>query len=61
MAACIAEGDFTAPTSYDVLKSIGNRVHIWHTEDDPIVPFAVGQELSRTLPDAVFHPFSPLR
>jgi predicted alpha/beta hydrolase family esterase len=55
MAACISEGDFTAPTNYDFLASLGDKVHIWHAEDDDIVPFAVGEELSKHLPETVTH------
>ena len=61
VAACIAEGDFSTPTNYEFLKHLGNRVHIWHAEDDPVVPFTIGQELSLVLPDAIFHPFAPDR
>jgi hypothetical protein len=45
IAACISEGDFTAPTNYDFLASLRNTVHIWHAEDDDVVPFGVAQEL----------------
>jgi hypothetical protein len=55
MAACISEGDFTAPTNYDFLASLREKVHIWHAEDDDIVPFAVGEKLSKHLPEAITH------
>lgn len=57
IAACISEWDFTAPTSYDVMKSLGNRVHIWHAEDDPVVPFATAKELEQILSEAQPHFF----
>ncbi|MBP9779880.1 hypothetical protein KBD33_04655 [Candidatus Gracilibacteria bacterium] len=58
VAACLSEGDFTLPANYESLQQLGNRVHIWHAEDDDIVPFSVGQELSLLLPDAQTHFFS---
>ena len=61
VAACIAEGDFSTPTNYEFLKHLGNRVYLWHAEDDRVVPFTIGQELSLVLPDAIFHPFAPDR
>ena len=57
VAACIAEGDFSAPTSYHALQSLGERVHIWHAEDDPVVPFAVAKDLVKYLPNAQTHFF----
>ncbi|MDD2693730.1 MAG: hypothetical protein PHY14_02260 [Candidatus Gracilibacteria bacterium] len=58
LAACISEGNFTPPDNYEFLQKIGNRVHIWHSEDDAVVPFSVGQELMRILPEAQIHFFS---
>jgi hypothetical protein len=58
MAACQECGDFTSPTNYEYLQQLWNSVHIWHAEDDIIVPFSVGQELSRNLPGAETHFFS---
>lgn len=58
IAACISEWDFTTPTNYESLQQLGNQVHIWHAEDDKVVPFSVGQDLSKILPDAQTHFFS---
>lgn len=58
LAACISEWDFTAPSTYEYLQKIGNRVHIWHAEDDTVVPFATAEELSRTLSEAQKYFFS---
>ena len=58
IAACISEGDFTAPTNYDFLRKFGEKVHIWHAEDDDIVPFSVGKEISEELPQAITHFFA---
>lgn len=57
IAACIAEGDFTAPMNYEVLNILGSRVYIWHAEDDPIVPFSIARELEKILPEAQMHFF----
>ncbi len=61
VAACVSEGDFTAPENYDVLRDLWNRVHIWHAEDDKVVPFATAKFLEKTLPEAKTHFFEPER
>ena len=58
VAACIEAGNFTAPIEYTALNSLANRVHIWHAEEDQIVPISVGRELSEILPNAQIHFFS---
>lgn len=58
LAACISEGDFTAPDNYQYLQQVASHVHVWHAEDDAVVPFLVGQELSRILPAAQTHFFT---
>lgn len=58
LAACISEWDFTPPESYESLKKLWNRVHIWHADDDRVVTFWVAQQLAQTLPDAQAHFFS---
>ena len=58
VAACISEWDFSAQTNYESLQQLGNRVHIWHAKDDKVVPFSVGQDLSKILPNAHTHFFS---
>lgn len=58
IAACIEAGNFTAPTNYEVLKSLGDKVHIWHAEDDPVVPFETAKELEKILPEARTHFFN---
>ena len=57
LAACISEWDFTEPENYDLLQSLWDRVHIWHAEEDSVVPFTVGKQLSQCLPDAQIHFF----
>lgn len=58
IAACIEVGDFTAPKNYDNLNSLGDKVHIWHAEDDNIVPFSVAKELEKSITKAQVHFFS---
>jgi fermentation-respiration switch protein FrsA (DUF1100 family) len=58
LAACISEWEFSVPENYDVLRSLGSKVHIWHAEDDMVVPFSIGEELASELPDAVTHFFT---
>ncbi len=58
IAACLSEWDFIAPEDYNVLKNLWNRVHIWHAEDDRVVPFATAKFLENTLPWAQTHFFA---
>lgn len=57
IASCLEAGDFTPPVNYDFLQKLGSGVHIWHSEDDKVVPFSTGKELSRILPEAKTHFF----
>jgi predicted alpha/beta hydrolase family esterase len=57
VAACISAWDFSEPENYSILQSLRDRVHIWHAEDDSIVPFSVGQEIAQILPNAQTHFF----
>jgi len=57
IASCMSAGDFSLPENYDFLQKLGNRVHIWHSEDDDVVPFSIGQRLSEILPEAEAHFF----
>ncbi len=57
IASCIEAGDFTPPVNYDFLQKLGNNVHIWHSEDDRVVPFSTGKELSYIFPEAKTHFF----
>jgi len=58
VAACIGEGDFTPPENYTFLQMLGRRLHIWHAEDDRVVPIRIGEFLSETLSQAQAHFFS---
>lgn len=58
VATCIESGDFTPPINYKFLQFLGNRVHIWHAEDDSVVPFETAEQLSKLLPEAQTHFFS---
>jgi hypothetical protein len=57
LAACISEWDFIAPENYNTLRSLGSKVHIWHAEDDMVVPFSVAEILAQELPNATTHFF----
>ncbi|NRH21051.1 hypothetical protein HOO68_03335 [Candidatus Gracilibacteria bacterium] len=57
IASCIEAGDFTPPINYDFLQKLGDTVHIWHSEDDMVVPFSIGMELSKIFPEAETHFF----
>lgn len=59
IAACIEAGDFTPPEHYDFLKNLGNAVHIWHAEDDRVVPFSIAKILEKELRHAQTHFFTP--
>jgi predicted alpha/beta hydrolase family esterase len=57
LAACISEWDFRTPENYHTLGSLGSKVHIWHAEDDRVVPFSTGEMLAQELPNATTHFF----
>jgi pimeloyl-ACP methyl ester carboxylesterase len=61
IASCIKCGNFTPPSNYTILERLGSRVHIWHAEDDSVVPVSVGQEIAESLPKAETHFFTPER
>lgn len=45
VASCISAGDFSSPKNYEYLKKLGGNIHIWHAEDDLVVPFSTAEEL----------------
>lgn len=55
IAACVHVWDFTPPDDWRHLQSLWDHLHIWHSEDDYIVPFADAQFLSAHLPNAITH------
>jgi pimeloyl-ACP methyl ester carboxylesterase len=56
IAACVRVWDFTPPCdNWKHLQTLGSKVHIWHSEDDCIVPFSDAQYLLEHLPDANSH------
>jgi predicted alpha/beta hydrolase family esterase len=57
IAACISEWEFTTPENYDMLRSLGSKVHIWHAEDDRVVSFSTGETLAQELPNSTTHFF----
>lgn len=44
--------DFALPESLNGLKRQGGKVFLYHSEDDPIVPFADFRKYTKELPDA---------
>lgn len=49
--------DFKLPASLKKFAAQGGRIFIYHSADDPVVPFRDAQEYSRTLPDATLRLF----
>ena len=52
----LASFTITAPLA-GVMEQI-KTIHLYHSEDDPVVPFAQVQKYMQELPDAVLHTFS---
>ncbi len=44
--------DFTLPKSLEKLRRQGGKIFIYHSEDDPVVPFWDSEKYLRALPDA---------
>lgn len=49
--------DFKLPASLKKLAAQGGRIFIYHSADDPVVPFADAQEYSKAFPDATLRLF----
>jgi hypothetical protein len=45
-------GDFLLPDDVKKLDKLGKRLHIYHSEDDPVVDFSNFNEYAKALPDA---------
>ena len=59
VAACYNEGSFSQPDDLGwqhVYQSVTN-IHIWHAEDDMVVPISSAEYLFERIPQAVFHRF----
>ena len=51
-------GDFALPASLDGLKDQAEKIYLYFSTDDPVVPFAQSQDYVRLLPDAVLRTFT---
>lgn len=45
-------GDFTLPKSLEKLEKQAGKIFLYHSEDDPVVPFATLEEYANKLPSA---------
>lgn len=45
------------PKNLSTLAAQAGAIHIWHSEDDPIVPYAHGLEYKKFLPQSLLHTF----
>lgn len=52
VAGCTSEGDFSIPDSLELLEEQCGHVYIYHSTDDPVVPFSAAEEYARKLPNA---------
>lgn len=52
IAAPFGEGDFTLPSSLEKLTQQAGKLFIFHSKDDPIVPFEDCQKYMEQLPNA---------
>jgi uncharacterized protein len=57
IASCLKCWEFPVTPNFEYLQQLGSRVHIWHAEDDTVVPFSIGQEIAENLPKAETHFF----
>ena len=49
--------DFVLPASLGNLQEQGGKIFIYHSEDDPVVPFADFKKYARDLPNAIAQTF----
>ncbi len=52
VAGCTSEGDFAIPESLVLLEEQCDQVYIYHSTDDPVVPFSAAEEYAHKLPTA---------
>lgn len=50
-------GSFKVESAKDVIKS-AKEVHLWHSEDDPVVPFSELAKIQKDIPTATLHIFT---
>jgi len=49
--------DFVLPDSLDLLAEQGGKIFIYHSKDDPVVPFADAEKYQQALPSATLRVF----
>ena len=58
-ADCPGLGGFASnPTDWPKLAKVAKEIHIYHSTDDEIVPFAQSEQLAKALPTATLHSFT---
>lgn len=45
------------PENLTHLEKQVEKIHLWHSKDDPIVPYSHSLKFQKYLPDAIFHTF----
>jgi predicted alpha/beta hydrolase family esterase len=58
VAGCTKEGNFAIPDSLALLEEQCAVVYVYHSTDDPVVPFAAAEEYVKKLPEAELVVFS---
>jgi predicted alpha/beta hydrolase family esterase len=57
ISGCIAEGDFKEPKDWDAITQQCSDIHLWHSEDDPVVPYQEAVYMDLKLVDSTLHTF----
>lgn len=52
VAGCTREGNFSIPESLTLITEQCDHVYLYHSTDDPVVPFSAAEEYARLLPGA---------
>jgi len=58
VASCLTEGDFKVQPNYELIRLNVEQIHVWHSEDDPIVPISQAYYITNNLKQSVLHSFS---
>lgn len=56
----VAAANFILPESLDLLQKQSPVIHIFHSTDDPEVPYGNAEKYKEVLPEAILHTFSDL-
>jgi predicted alpha/beta hydrolase family esterase len=57
VAGCISEGDFPEARDWDQVNRQAKRIHIWHSEDDHVVPYESAVYYNLKLEGSILHCF----